>query len=208
MYVCRLVGALIAMVLLWIPGVLAQPPDTLWTRTWNLPDNGESRTVRQTSDGGYILTVMTARWLENDSVVQHLYLIKTGGRGDSLWSQAFDAHILISCRAILELTDGGFLLAGQARSVKADYRCGALVRTDAQGRIVWSRTYGVGGYYDFAALQRAKDGGLTLAGTATLPGGLNDMGWNPDFWLVKTDSAGYPEWERRFGGAYTASAKR
>lgn len=194
--------ALMVMAWMVVACTATAQPDTVWTRIWNFPDYGLCHAVQPTSDGGYVLAVVTSRWLDGDSVARRLLMIRTNDRGDSLWCRGFDPGIMHSCNAILE-SDDGFLLAGQADAGQGEYSCGALVCTDPKGKVLWHRTYGSQGFFDFKALHKTPDGGMVLAGTASLPGGLNDMGWNPDFWLVKTDPLGFPEWTRTFGGPYT-----
>ena len=54
--------------------VLAQPPDTLWTKTYGGSDDDVGRCVQQTSDGGFIIVGYTELY---GLVGSDVYLIKT-----------------------------------------------------------------------------------------------------------------------------------
>jgi hypothetical protein len=71
-----------------------------------------------------------------------------------------------------------------------------LIRTDANGDVVWNKTYG-GASNDVAwSLVQTNDEGYVLAGyTESFGAGSRDA------WLVETDSAGNEVWNRTYGGA-------
>ena len=59
----------------------------------------------------------------------------------------------------------------------------------------WNRTYG-GPYGDGAwSLDGTDDGGYIFAGYTSSSGQASDL------WLAKTDSQGYMQWNRTFGGS-------
>ncbi|UCD13313.1 MAG: hypothetical protein JSW60_07080 [Thermoplasmatales archaeon] len=72
------------------------------------------------------------------------------------------------------------------------------IKNDYQTNLLndsWYATYGGKGNDGFYAVQQAPDGGYVAAGLT------NSIGAGSyDAWLVKTDSAGTPEWEKTFGG--------
>ncbi len=166
--------------------------DSLWSRTFggSLEDRCES--VRHTSDGGYILAGRTASFGAGDF---DSWLVKTDENGDSLWSRTFGGSSSDVCKSIQQTSDGGYILGGLTWSSGAGLSDFWLVKTDAIGDSLWSRTFG-GSSYDicYSALQ-TSDGGYILAGlTDSFGAGLYD------FWLVKTDQNGDSLWSRTFGG--------
>jgi uncharacterized delta-60 repeat protein len=61
---------------------------------------------------------------------------------------------------------------------------------------LWTRAYGGSQEEKCQAMVQTNDGGFALAGHSYSYGtGMED------FWLVKTDPSGLPQWTRRFGGA-------
>jgi len=79
---------------------------------------------------------------------------------------------------LVETSDGGYALTGS----------GLFVKTDGYGNVEWNQTYG-GAHVEAAyALVVTSDGGYALAGyTRSFGAGYED------FWLVKTDAQGIPE---------------
>ncbi|MEO0050715.1 MAG: T9SS type A sorting domain-containing protein, partial [candidate division WOR-3 bacterium] len=71
-----------------------------------------------------------------------------------------------------------------------------LVKTDANGDTIWTRTYG-GEETDVGySVQQTADGGYIIAGfTESFGAGMRDV------YLIKTDSLGDTLWTRTYGGA-------
>jgi len=75
-----------------------------------------------------------------------------------------------------------------------------LIKTDASGNTVWTKTFGGAGITDieyFESVLQTSDGGYIAAGTNNTGTGS----WAADFYLVKTDSAGNPTWSTHTGTA-------
>lgn len=101
----------------------------------------------------------------------------------------FDRGVFVS-----PTEDGGYIAVGATKSVGEGAEDVYLVRTDAVGEKIWSRTYG-GTAPDFGWSVHEIDGGFIIAGF-TQSSGQGDY----DFYLIRTDSAGTSQWSRTFGG--------
>jgi hypothetical protein len=70
-----------------------------------------------------------------------------------------------------------------------------LVKTDARGYEQWNMTFGGTDRDSASSVTQSEDGGYILAGeTYSYGAGQSDV------WLVKTDSKGYEQWNKTFGG--------
>jgi hypothetical protein len=96
---------------------------------------------------------------------------------------------------VQQTEDGGYVIVGNTRSFGAGYYDIWLVRTDADGDTLWTRTFGGGALDQYAAIELTNDGGFIIAGQTQSFG----EGY-ADYWLVKTDSLGNWEWDRTYGG--------
>jgi hypothetical protein len=117
-----------------------------------------------------------------------------------MWSQTFGNVEPAMPYSLVETSDGGFAIAGgqQALGVSYDYW---LVKTDANGGIQWSQSYGGNSIEMTKSLVETVDGGYALAGyTESFGAGSSD------FWLVKTDSNGIMLWNRTYGGSKSDTA--
>ncbi|MFX0062334.1 MAG: hypothetical protein ACFFC7_09125 [Candidatus Hermodarchaeota archaeon] len=113
------------------------------------------------------------------------------------WSQTYGGVYSDYASALIQTTDGGYALAGGTGLYDprgSDYW---LVKTDSNGTAQWNQTYR-GKEDDEArtlALIQTTDGGYALAGGTSSYGAGGS-----DFWLVKTDSQGIPQWNQTYGG--------
>lgn len=71
-----------------------------------------------------------------------------------------------------------------------------LVRTDAAGKAIWSRTFGGAGIDGANCVQQAGDGGFVLAGWTTSFGS-----GKADASVIRTDSVGETVWHHAVGGS-------
>ena len=110
--------------------------------------------------------------------------VTLGGDGDEF------AH------AVALSGDGGYVIAGETRSYGVGSQDAWLIKLNADGEQVWSRTFG-GPESDIAyALRKTSDGGYIIAGETHSFGGATSSRSN--FWLIKTDSSGNQEWQRSY----------
>jgi hypothetical protein len=90
-----------------------------------------------------------------------------------------------SATSVQQTSDGGYIVAGSTTSFGAGKRDIFLIKTDAEGNIIWAKTYG-GTYWDEArSVQQTSDGGYIVAGY-TNSFGAGDY----DIFLIKTDANG------------------
>jgi hypothetical protein len=169
--------------------------DTLWTRFYGGIGSDVGSSVRQTSDSGYIIAGTTCTFgstPDSDDV----YLIKTDAQGDTLWTRTYGGKRNDGGRSVIQVADGGYVIAGYTFSFGAGSQDVYLIRTDASGDTLWTRTYGGASYDDGCSVQSTTDGGYIIAGaTGSFGAGIYDV------YLIKTDSQGDTLWTRTFGGA-------
>jgi hypothetical protein len=97
-----------------------------WNKTYG---TGTTRSVIQTSDGGYAL-------FGSDSKTG-LVLIKTDSVGEQEWTRTYGTTDDYSL-SVVQTSDGGFVLFGM---LTVDRRCPGLIKTDAEGNVLWEKNY-------------------------------------------------------------------
>lgn len=110
-----------------------------WAKTYGGAENDEGRSVRQTTDGGFIVAGFTA----SDAIGSNdIYLLRLDGEGDTLWTRRLGGSNDDRGFVVRQARDGSFLLGGYTKSGScggADYY---LARFDANGAEIWSKTFG------------------------------------------------------------------
>lgn len=167
--------------------------NTAWIKTFGGVSNDAAYSVKQTSDGGYILVGETSSFGAGNSDV---WLIKTNYVGDTLWTKTFGGNSFDFGYSVKQITNGGYILTGWTRSFNTmlDYDVW-LINLDSNGNTIWTKRFG-GNYQDGAnSVDQTLDGGFIITGfTESFGVGGSDV------WLIKTNSSGDTVWTKTFGG--------
>ena len=172
-----------------------------WSKTFGLDGYYTTSSVRETLDGGYILTGYI--WWNENPRPREVWLLKADSNGTEQWNMTFGGAGQDFVYSVQNTLDGGYILAGRTGS----YRTGSdawLLKTDANGNEQWNKTFGLDGFDCVYSVVQTSDGGYVLAGEI-------DTAKNPDFkgqirytdsdaWLFKTDGNGNLEWSKTIGG--------
>jgi len=164
--------------------------DTLWTKTYGGSGWDEGRSVRQVSDGGYIVAGNT--WSFGG---RHGYLIKTDSLGDTCWTRHYGCYRASGSDCVRQLPDGGYIVAGWTIVQNAHF-LGWLLRLDGNGDTLWTRAIGGDSADEFHSVDQTPDSGFIVAGnTRSFGAGYSDG------WLLKMTGEGDTVWMRTFGGS-------
>ena len=184
----QLLSILVLLVL--VTSVFSQP-DTLWTKTFGGIEADYGESVKQTSDGGYIITGSTYSYSVGSS---DAYLIKTDVNGNEIWSQSFGGISSDYGCDVLQTSDGGYIVVGYTQSYGDGFCDVYLIKTDSNGNGLWQRALGGDGADFGISIQQTSDGGYIITGHTNSYG----VGWY-DVYLLKTDANGNELWHRAFG---------
>ena len=167
-----------------------------WNRTFGGPkaDLLDRGSVRQTSDGGYILTGYTYSYGAGDA---DAWLIKTNPDGTEQWNRTFGGEALDWGHSVRQTADGGYIIAGRTDPYAGARADAWLIKTNSNGVEEWNRTFGTDACEYAASVNQTTDSGYIIAGRTTSYGAIGGA----DAWLIRTDSNGIEEWNRTFGGA-------
>jgi len=163
--------------------------DTLWTKS----HSGSFFDIKETPDGGFIIT---------GAVNGSLLMVKTSPEGETQWENyaGIDAIGFSICLT----DDGGYCFAGVSDYSKYKVSKMFIVRTNAEGTILWNQKYGEPDiWYLGRSMIQSGDGGFILCGSEqTTP-----FGAPSSLCLIKTKSGGTQEWKRSYHRSFTETGQ-
>ncbi|MGI8892902.1 MAG: T9SS type A sorting domain-containing protein [Bacteroidia bacterium] len=165
--------------------------DTLWTKTFGGTNIDFGSCVQQTADGGYIIAGHTQSF---GAGLNDVYLIKTDSVGDTLWTKTFGGTSDDLGSFVKQTADGGYIIAGQTLSFVAGNRDVYIIKTNAFGDTLWTKSFGIDSTESGHSIQQTSDGGYIIVGRT-----LNYGVGNTDVYLIKTDTGGNTLWTKTFG---------
>jgi hypothetical protein len=161
--------------------------NNLWNTTFGGPEFDRAGDVRQTSDGGFILTGYTWSFGSGES---DLWLIKTNSSGGKEWNKTYGGADNDYGTSLVVSLDG-YVITGYTWSYSPGNSNIWLLKTNFNGGKLWDWTYG-GANSDYGyAVSSTSDGGYIIIGetsTAT----------NSDVYMIKTGTLGNQEWAETF----------
>ena len=164
-----------------------------WEKTFGGTNDDQGYSVQETSDGGYIITGTTNSQHDPCNTEYDVYLIKTDANGNLLWEKRFGKssaeHTYEQGLSVQETSDGGYIISGSTSSFDSDARVTIsdvyLIKTDANGNLLWEKTFGGSDNDSGSSVQETSDGGYIISGSTWSSGAGGS-----DVYLIKTDADG------------------
>jgi hypothetical protein len=151
-----------------------------------------SNCIIETTDSSYIILGSTKNF---GAGLQDILLVRTSLSGDTLWSKSLGMASGDEEGATVQQTsDGGLMITGTTGSAGGGGDDFFLIKTDINGNVQWSKTYGGANLEFCTGGKQLFDGGYVLTGNSSSFGaGAADM------YLVRTDLNGDTLWTRTYG---------
>jgi hypothetical protein len=161
--------------------------NALWIQTYGGAGEDYANSVEQTIDGGYIITGD----FFGPAGSHDIWLIKTDTSGDTLWTKTFGGVGNDNSFSVCQTSEGGYIIAGNTESFGAVLTDVLLIKTDAFGDTLWTKTFGWSGYDVSFEIQRTADSGYIIVGATDSQG-------DSDALLIKINSSGDSIWTEIF----------
>ncbi|WP_138478479.1 CBM96 family carbohydrate-binding protein [Dyadobacter bucti] len=177
-----------------------------WDKTFGASGFDYLVTVKQTSDGGYIL----GGWSQSDaggdktdndrgaaaSTRGDYWLVKLNAGGVKQWDKTLGGTSAEILKSVIQTSDGGYIVGGvsdsPAGSDKTNPRLGTvnmqdywIVKLAANGSKVWDKTLGTADWDELGGLDLNQEGGYTLIGT-NIGSGSPNRKWQ----IIKLNTTG------------------
>ncbi len=162
-----------------------------WRREFGGRGTDRAYAVAVAADGGALVAGHTRSQGRGGSDV---WLLRLDAQGQLQWQRTFGGNGNDRARTVIATLDGGSLVGGFTRS-RGDRAGDAwLLRLDAQGELLWERTFGGAGDDGLYHLALLADGDVAAVGhRARL--GVDDRP-QFDLWALRLDPKGAVRWSR------------
>ena len=117
--------------------------------------------IQETQDGGYIVAGYTGTYGAGGYDV---WLIKADAECNILWDKTFGGERDDSAWCVRQTPDGGYILTGSTESYGNGNQDAWLIKTDADGDALWTKTFGGPEWDGASCVQQTSDEGYVLAG--------------------------------------------
>jgi len=148
-----------------------------WNKTYggNYTDEWVKAGI-QTSKGDIILVGTT-----DASGTRDVLLVKTDIQGNLLWHRTYGGKGEDKGVSIVETSDGNFVILGSTNSFGTGGNDIWLIKTNANGQLLWEQTYGGTQDETGSIVIETKEENIVLIGTS------QSFGRSEDVWLVNID---------------------
>lgn len=148
----------------------------VWEKSYGGTGIERAQDITKTSDGGFVITGNTFS-TDVDITVNNgesdIWLIKIDYNGNLVWETSFGGSQFDAAQSVISSIDGGYIVVGNSKSLDKDANENAgendiwLIKTDAEGKMIWQKTYGGSGLdYGFDAVETLS-GAVILVGEST-----------------------------------------
>ncbi len=177
--------------------------DIQWQKVFYSDSIGSANAIRQTNDGGFIVTGVGTAIVAGSPVCCNYWVAKFNESGNLEWTKSLGGSADDKAYDIKQTIEGGYIIAGISYSLDGDVTNAHgdadcwIVKTSANGTIEWEKSLG-GSEVDYAySILQASDGSYTLAGrTGSTDGDVIDNSNAGACWVVNLDSIGTIQWQK------------
>jgi len=194
--------------------------DSLGNKQWDKRFGGTNidklYSVKQTSDGGYILGGFSFSGIGGDKTqpskgIYDFWIVKTDALGTKQWDKDFGGTSDDALYSLEQTDDGGYILGGYSWSgISGDKTQDTwgdtdywIIKIDSLGNKQWDKDFGGKKFEYLYSIHQTTDGGYILGGCSNtgIHGDKTEPSWGSyDFWIIKIDSLGNKQWDKDFGG--------
>ena len=164
-----------------------------WQKTYSAGGREFATSIRQTSDGGYIVAGGTFPYNFPYSGSTDYLVLKLNSDGSVAWQKIYGGSKNDSAHTVRQTSDGGYIVVGEGTSFRTQGSDLWVLKLNSDGTIVWQKTFRVNGTEGVSSysIQQTADGKYVLAGQSGY-----------DLWVFKLNSDGTVAWQKIYVGSY------
>lgn len=204
------IQVILFLITAFIANAQYQPPTIQWQKVLGGASSDYARSVKQTSDGGYIIVGYTnskdydlANYTLKSDLVD-FWVVKLNASGSTIeWGFRIGSYVgddhAYDVVEIPQSQGGGYYVVGDYDVYRQwDY---FAIKISSDGKLIWERFLGGGGNDHATSVDVTSDGGCIIAGYSnSYYGDITNNHGGYDYWVVKIDKESEIEWQRSYGG--------
>jgi hypothetical protein len=187
-----------------------------WEKTYGGTLHEAALSVKQTTDGGYIMVGWSGSNdgdLDTNQGNEDAWIVKLTDTGGITWKKSIGGSDEDHFTCVEQTADGGYIVSGTVKSLDKDIVGNhggeeiIVAKFTSGGAVTWQYCYGgtgddLNGDHSYkGSIHQTFDGGyIFCAGTKSSDGDITTNHGDSDYWLVKLTSAGAISWQKTFGG--------
>lgn len=173
----------------------------IWDKTLGGSASDQLYSLRQTSDGGYIIggysrSGISGNKTEGNKGATDYWVVKLDATGNKLWDKTIGGSSDDALYNLAQTADGGYILGGASNSPqsadKSETNVGGfdfwVVKLNSQGNKLWDKTIGGTNNDGIFSITQTADGGFIFGGDSYsgLSGDKSQASQgDADYWIVK-----------------------
>lgn len=195
----------------------------IWDRSFGGVSADQIGLAQKTSDGGMILcgTSFSDAGGNKSSPAYgggDVWLLRLNAAGEKLWEQSLGGTSYEAPLKLYEMPDGGFLIGcGSASPISGNKTSPSLdigqlpggdfwiVRVNAQGVVIWDKTFGTESWDLMLDFQPTANGGAIFSGVRFADPVTGDLSLPFEFRLIEIDAKGTEHWSKVFDANSTSA---
>lgn len=197
----------------------------IWDKTIGSNGNEQSPKLVELTTGEFVVCGFSADTLGGGAEKtvpnwgdEDFWVVKIDSLGNKIWDKVYggigeELRDKSYYPGLTATSDGGFILAGNTWSPASGNITGAfmghediwVMKANNTGNLVWEKRMGGSDYDDVIDITSTSDGGSIFCGLTVSPPSSTISGppisphLVPDQWVVKLDSLGNKQWDKRYG---------
>ncbi len=185
--------------------------DMIWEQTYGGNKWDEAYSILEDEEGNFVIAAESGSSDEDVSTpnkgLLDIWLFKTDATGTLLWEKSYGSTDNEGEPYLLAGDDGGYFIFartfGEDMDVSLNYGRWDmwLIKTNAEGELMWQRSYG-GSHHDYPlAVAKGPYGSLVVGAYSESENGhVSGNHGKVDVWLLGLSQDGVILWEEHFGG--------
>lgn len=174
-----------------------------------------ARSVKQTTDGGYIVggaAVSNDGDVSGNKGYEDCRMVKLDKFGNIEWQKCFGGSNYEGILSIIQTKDGHYIAVAYVISKDGDisFHNGSqdawIIKLDENGNILWEKTIGGSDIDNVYEVIETSDSNYLVAGASSFDFFLPGFHDSTDAIIVKISATGNIIWERAYGGSFNDAA--